>query len=55
MLNTEFDQLEDSNKEIAEQIKKIRERGDLSQQEKLNLEKSLQHECEMLASEITKK
>ena len=30
MLNTEFDQLEDSNKEIKEQIQKIVERGQLS-------------------------
>ena len=30
MLNTEYDQLEDSNKEIKEQIHKIMERGQLS-------------------------
>jgi len=48
MLNTEFDQLEDSNKEIKEQIYKIEERGQLSQQEKLNLERSLNDECDML-------
>ena len=52
MLNTEFDQLEDSNKEIKEQIYKIEERGQLSQQEKQNLEKSLNEECEMLNEEI---
>lgn len=52
MLNTEFDQLEDSNKEIKEQIQKIVERGMLSQQEKVNLEKSLNDECELLQDEI---
>jgi hypothetical protein len=30
MLNTEYDQLEESNKEIKEQIAKIDERGKLS-------------------------
>jgi len=34
MLNTEFDQLEESNKEIKEQIQKIVERGKLSHIEK---------------------
>ena len=41
MLNTEFDQLEESNKDIREQIAKIVERGQMSNQEKVNLEKSL--------------
>ena len=48
MLNTEYDQLEESNKEIKDQISKIDERGQLTMQEKINLEKSLQDECEML-------
>jgi regulator of replication initiation timing len=52
MLNTEFDQLEESNKEIKEQIQKIVERGQLSNIEKENLEKSLKDECEMLQEEI---
>jgi hypothetical protein len=30
MLNTEFDQLEESNKDIREQIAKIVERGQMS-------------------------
>ena len=55
MLNTEYDQLEDSNKEIKEQIHKIMERGQLSQQEKVNLENSLNDECEMLKTEIERK
>lgn len=48
MLNTEFDQLEESNKDIKDQIQKIVERGQLSNMEKINLEKSLRDECEML-------
>ena len=52
MLNTEFDQLEESNKEIKDQIQKIIERGQLTNMGKLNLEKSLQDEVEMLKSEI---
>ena len=55
MLNTEYDQLEDSNKEIKEQIHKIMERGQLSQQEKVNLENSLNDECQMLKEEIERK
>lgn len=53
MLNTEFDQLEESNKEIKGQIGKIIERGQLTNMGKINLEKSLQDECEMLISEIS--
>lgn len=52
MLNTEFDQLEESNKEIKEQIFKINERGMLSNIEKENLERSLRDECDMLTEEI---
>lgn len=37
MLNTETDHLEESNKEIREQIEKILERGKLSDKEKDNL------------------
>jgi hypothetical protein len=48
MLNTEYDQLEESNKEIKEQIAKIDERGKLTMQEKIDLEKSLKDECQML-------
>ena len=55
MLNTEYDQLEDSNKEIKEQINIIEKRGVLSQQEKKDLENSLNDECEMLKSEIERK
>lgn len=52
MLNTEFDQLEESNKEIKDQISKMDERGQLNQQEKLNLEQSLANEVYMLNEKI---
>ena len=55
MLNTEFDQLEESNKDIREQIAKIVERGQMSNQEKINLEKSLQIEVSMLEDDIRSK
>jgi len=55
MLNTEFDQLEESNKDIREQIAKIVERGQMSNQEKVNLEKSLAIEAEMLLDDIKQK
>ena len=34
MLNTEYDQLEESNREIREQIMKIENRGKMNLQEK---------------------
>ena len=40
MLNTETDVLEESNKEIKDQIQRIMEREELSDQEKVNLLKS---------------
>lgn len=52
MLNTETDQLEESNKDIKEHIQKIIERGQLTNKGKLDLEKSLQDEVDMLLSEI---
>ena len=55
MLNTETDQLEENNKEIKEQIEKILQRGQLSDQEKINLEKKLQEDCEILQDEINRK
>ena len=55
MLNTEYDQLEESNIEIKDQIQKIVERGKLTKIEKENLEKSLQDECVLLQQEIEKK
>ena len=55
MLNTETDGLEESNKEIREQIEKIIERGKLSDQEKENLKFKLEKEVVELESEIDKK
>ena len=55
MLGTETVQLEEANEEIKEQIQKIVERGQLSDQERINLEKSLSDEAELLQSEIQNK
>ena len=55
MLGTETVQLEESNEEIKEQIKKIVERGKLSEQERINLERSLRDEVDMLHQEIEQK
>ena len=52
MLNTETDALEESNKEIKEQIEKIKERGNLSEQEKINLKASLENEIRMIEEEV---
>ena len=52
MLGTETVQLEEQNEEIQEQIKKIVERAQLNDQERINLEKSLKDECDMLIAEI---
>ena len=52
MLNTEFDSLEESNKEIKQQIQKIIERGKLTNLEKEKLEKDLVEQCEELDKEI---
>ena len=55
MLNTETDALEESNKEIKEQIQKILERGELSEKERENLQTSLEQEVTHLESEIERK
>lgn len=55
MLGTETVQLEEANEEIKEQIQKIVERGQLSDQERINLEKSLSDEAELLQTEIQNK
>ena len=51
MLNTETDTLEESNREIREQIQIIHERGQLSEQEKENLKQSLQDQLAALEKE----
>ena len=55
MLNTETDGLEESNREIKDQIQRILERGQMSEKERENLQKSLEQECEHLESEIERK
>ena len=55
MLNTETDALEESNKEIKENIQRILSRGELSEQEREKLKSSLEHECQRLEIEIERK
>lgn len=55
MLNTETDQLEESNKEIQEQIQKIVKRGELTAEEKVKEEKELHQQCVELQNDIQKK
>jgi hypothetical protein len=45
MLNTETDTLEESNREIKDQINRILDRGRLTEQERENLQQSLEAEC----------
>jgi vacuolar-type H+-ATPase subunit I/STV1 len=54
MLNTETDQLEESNQGINDQINKILSRCQLGDAEKQNLKDSLQDEIKMLQEEISK-
>lgn len=55
MLNTETDALEESNKEIKDQIQRILERGQMSEKERDNLQQSLEQECDHLEAEIDRK
>ncbi len=52
MLNTETDVLEESNRDIKDQINRIVERGQMTENEKKNLQKQLELECLRLESEI---
>jgi predicted ATP-grasp superfamily ATP-dependent carboligase len=45
MLNTETDVLEESNRDIKEQIQRILERGQMSEKEKQDLQRQLETEC----------
>ena len=54
MLNTETDVLEESNRDINDQINRIIERGQMSDKEKRNLQKQLEDECAHLESEINR-
>ena len=51
-LGTETDVLEETNREIHEQIKRIVERKDLSTNERQALVSSMEDECKFLESEI---
>lgn len=51
-LSTETDQLEESNKEIKAQIERIIERGKLTEQEKEDMRRQMEQECEQLESDI---
>lgn len=55
MLNTETDVLEESNKEIRDQIQKILDRGELSDKEKERLQTSLEKELDHLEQEVERK
>jgi len=54
MLNTETDALEESNKEIKEQIEKIMERGKMSEKEKEELKLNLEKDVAQLEGTIDK-
>ena len=51
-LGTETDVLEDSNREISDQINRIIERKDLSSNERQNLKTSMEDECKFYDTEI---
>ena len=50
-LSTEYDQIEESNEEIKQSIERITQRAELTQQEKINLQKSLEDEVILLREE----
>jgi hypothetical protein len=52
MLNTETDVLEESNRDIKDQINCIVERGQMTDNEKKDLQKKLEAECVRLENEI---
>jgi hypothetical protein len=52
MLNTETDVLEESNRDIKDQINRIVERGQMTENEKKNLQRQLEAECHRMESEI---
>lgn len=54
MLSTETDQLEESNREINDHIERIRQRQDLSDQEKENLKKEMESNIQALNAQIEK-
>jgi len=51
-LSTQTDKLEESNKEIKAQIERIIERGKLTEQEKEDMRRQMEEECEHLENDI---
>ena len=52
MLGTETDLLEESNKEIKEQIDRIIQRGKMTETEKVALRQTMQNQCKELEQKI---
>lgn len=54
MLGTETDLLEESNKEIKEQIDRIIQRGKMTEAEKIALKQDMENQCKDLINKIQK-
>ena len=54
MLGTETDLLEESNKEIKDQIDRIIQRGKMTETEKVELKQRMQNQCKELEQKIKK-
>lgn len=54
MLGTETDLLEESNKEIKDQIDRIIQRGKMTETEKVELKQKMQNQCKELEQKIKK-
>ena len=52
MLGTETDLLEESNKEIKDQIDRIIQRGKMAETEKVELKQKMQNQCKELEQKI---
>lgn len=52
MLGTETDLLEESNKEIKDQIDRIIQRGKMTETEKVQLKQRMQNQCKELEQKI---
>lgn len=54
MLGTETDLLEESNREIKEQIDRIIQRGKMTDEERENMRSQMETECNYLIDQINK-
>lgn len=54
MLGTETDLLEESNREIKEQIDRIIQRGKMTDEERENMRNQMETECNYLINQINK-